>query len=321
MSVQVSAQHRRFGVPFNTQLANLIPGSIETEFDGDKYVVVPHTTDTTRIARNLGYKVPAPLTSRYDWAGDTPFRTQRITAAMLTMNKRAFVLSQMGTGKTRAALHALNFLLAERAITSALIAAPLSTLTLVWDREIFEFFPHLNVSVLYGTKAQRLDALKKPADIYIINHDGVEVIREALVARKDIGCVIIDEVAAYRNQQTARWKTMQQVVYDRGYVWGLTGSPTPNEPTDAYGQVKLFMPHKVPRHFSHFRKSTMRQITQFKWIAKEDANDTVFELMQPAVRFRRDECVELPPVSYVGRQAAMSKVQEKVYKALVRSCA
>ena len=51
--------------------------------------------------------------SRYDWCGDTPFEAQRITSALMTMNPRAFILSEIGTGKTRAALYAIDFLMRE----------------------------------------------------------------------------------------------------------------------------------------------------------------------------------------------------------------
>lgn len=94
-AAQVSAKHRRFALPFDPALANIVPGSIAH----DGKVIVPHTIETARIARNMGYRVPAPIMSQYDWAGTTPFKTQRITAAMLTMNRRAYVLSEMGTGK------------------------------------------------------------------------------------------------------------------------------------------------------------------------------------------------------------------------------
>lgn len=314
LHARVSLKHRMFGVPKDLRLANVVPEAKTV----DGMTVVPHSLDTTRLARNLGYKVGAPIQYYYDWRNSTPFRTQRITAGMLTMNRRAFVLSEMGTGKTRATLFALDYLMLEGEIRSALIVAPLSTLSMVWDREIFEHFPDLKTRVLHGSRAKRLELLSEPANIYIINHDGVGVLRDALIARKDIDCVVIDEIAAYRNATTERWKAMNAILGGRKYVWGLTGSPTPNAPTDAYGQVKLLMPNNVPRHFSHFQKATMRKVSQFTWVPRPDANNTVFDLMQPAVRFRRDECVELPPVSFTSREVQFSRQQEDTYTRLMK---
>jgi SNF2 family DNA or RNA helicase len=91
---------------------------------------------------------------------------------------------------------------------------------------------------------------------------------------------------------------MNVLVMKAPYVWGMTGSPTPNEPTDAWGLAKMITPRAAPNYFREFQRKTMTQITQFKWVAKPDANEHVFAMLQPAVRYRRDDCVELPPVSY-----------------------
>jgi len=63
----------------------------------------------------------------------------------------------------------------------------------------------------------------------------------------------------------------------------------------------------------------MRQVSQFRWVARDDANDTVFEVMQPAVRFKRDDCVELPPVSFQDRKVALSTEQNRVYAAMMKN--
>jgi len=311
--VNVSAKHKVFSVPFSAALANILP-------DAKSYgetLIVPHTVETTRLARNLGYSIPSPIVSQYDWAGDVPFRTQKLTASMLCMNSRAYVLSEMGTGKTRATLHAVNYLISAGIIERALVVAPLSTLSAVWDGEVFNHFPWLSVGVLHGTKAQRLKVLAEPHHIYVINHAGIEVIQKELTARDDIQAVIVDELGEYRNARTNKWKSLDAFCRKRKYVWGLTGSPMPKAPTDAYAQCKLLTPHTVPKYFREFKMRTMRQITQFRWVEKPEAKDIVYECMQPAVRFTRDDCVELPPVSYVGRQVALSPEQKKVHDQMI----
>lgn len=315
----VSAKHKQFAIPFDGGIANLVPQAKSFQHpQHGQMLLIPHTRDTTRLARNMGYSTPAPILTQYDWNGDVPFQTQKITAALLTMQSRAFVLSEMGTGKTRATLHALNYLLMCGDVKCALVVAPLSTLTQVWDMEVFKYFNHLSVGVLYGTKAQRLKKLQEKHDIYVINHDGVETILTELIARIDIGCVIVDELAAFRNARTDRWKALNRVCSGRSYVWGLTGSPTPNSPTDAYGQVKLLNPTRIPKYFKEFQRQTMIQVSQFKWIDKQEAKDVVFEAMQPAVRYKRDDCVELPPVSYQNRIVQLSPRQDQVYKELIK---
>lgn len=309
---RVSAKHRVFGVPFDPALYNIVPGS---KILGDQ-VVVPHTIDTTRLARNLGYRVPAPILSRYDWASDDPFEAQEVTAALMTMNLRAFILSEIGTGKTRAALYAIDHLIKEGVITSALVTAPLSTLHQVWDKEIFQYFPHLIARVLHGTRAQRLAELAKPADIYIINHDGIETIQAALCAKKEIQAIVIDELSYYRNGTTDRWKSMNSLASTARYVWGMTGSPVPNEPADAYSQIKLLRPEAVPKYFKHFKELTMTQVSNFRWVAKPTSLEIVYSAMQPGVRYLRKDVKELPETCYKTMDCPLTPAQAKAYKAL-----
>lgn len=309
-------------LPFDAALKNLpLGGRVMQDASRGKLIAFPHKHDIVRVCRNLGYNVPAPIISHYGWNGDQPFQTQKVTAAMLTMNPRAYVLSEMGTGKTRAALHAANYLLREGDVRRVLVVAPLSTLSQVWDREIFEHFDHLSVGVLHGSKEERLAVLNTDHQIYVINHHGVKTIGAELVARRDIDIVIVDELATFRNKSTELWKALAAVVKDRKYVWGMTGSPTPNEPVDAWAQIKLLTPNRVSAWMKEFRRQTMTQITQFKWIPKPDANDIVFEAMQPAVRFKRDDCVELPELVIPPPfKVPLSKEQERVYKEMVDKC-
>lgn len=313
MRAVIRKRDRTILLPQDPRLMELIPEHrLEKE-----HMSLPHTHDVTRLARNFGYIVPAPILKHYKWpTKPKPFRTQKITAALLTMHRRAYVLSEMGTGKTRAALFASDFL-REDSIGPILVIAPLSTLSQVWDREVFQHFNHLSTAVLHGTKKVRLKNLAEDRDVYIINHDGVGVIVKEL-AQKKFGVVIIDEIACLRNARTDRWKNIAHVVQGVPYVWGMTGAPTPNEPVDAWGQAKLLTPGRVPKWRKEFQRKTMTQITQFKWIPKPDANDYVFELLQPAVRYRRDDCMELPPVSYQTHVIELSKHIKDTYTNLIK---
>jgi SNF2 family DNA or RNA helicase len=318
----VSQKHRVFCLPYDQALLNVVPGAKHFHHPtSGPTLILPHQNDIVKLARNMGYRVPAPIISNYNWNGhvgkDAPFKTQKITAAMLTMNRRAYVLSEMGTGKTRAALHSINWLILDGEIKRAIITAPLSTLWNVWDTEIFRYFDHLSVGVLHGSRDERLAKLREPHDIYVINHDGIGTILPALVARTDIQCVVIDELAVFRTPGTERWANAAKLCANRKYVWGLTGSPIPNEPSDAWSQCRLLTPHTVPHHAKAFRRQTMRQVSQFRWVAKDDALDIVYNAMQPAVRFKRDDCVELPPVSYVTRKVQLSPQQDRVYKQMM----
>lgn len=313
----VYPHHRKLVIPFRADIANLVPESRRLATQGQDLLAVPFGREEVKLLRNLGIDAPAPILHLYDWNGDTPFDTQRYTAALLTNNSRAYVLNDMGTGKTRATLHALNYLQQQGEVRKALIVAPLSTLTTVWDREIFEFFPHMSTATLHGTRKKRLQQLDRDVDLYIINHDGLHTLKQALIDRPDIDVVVIDELAAFRNAQTRRWKALAAVIGQRKFVWGLTGAPIPSSPTDAWAQCRLLTPNTVPKYFTQFRASTMLKVSQFRWVERDGALDTVFKAMQPAVRYKRSDCLDLPPTLYSTRAVEFSPPQKAAYKELV----
>jgi SNF2 family DNA or RNA helicase len=100
------------------------------------------------------------------------------------------------------------------------------------------------------------------------------------------------------------------------WVWGLTGSPTPNEPTDAWGQCKIVTPHTVPKFFGAFRDQTMIKITNFTFKPRREANEIVHKVMQPAVRFTLDDVTELPEVVEQTLDVKLGPLQEKVYEGI-----
>jgi SNF2 family DNA or RNA helicase len=304
------------------RITNVIPTAKTFTVKGTPYVAVPHKLTETKVLRNLGYEPPAPIREYYEWPGRyKPFDAQREAAAFLTMYDRAFNLSELGTGKSLASLWAYDYLRSTGHVNKVLIISPLSTLERTWADEVFQHFPHLEYAVLHGSRQKRLKLLNTDVDVYIINHDGVQIIEEALQTRDDIDIVIVDEIAqAARNAGTDRWKAINKVINRHKKpraCWGMTGTPTPNAPTDAWAQCRLITPSNVPPYFNRFKAQVMRQLSQFSWVPKPDATEIVHNVMQPSVRFTRDECVDLPPLMYETRQVPLTKEQEKAYKEMV----
>lgn len=307
-------------MPYRKDVHNLVPLSQVFSHNGEKMLKVDHEDDVVRLLNNLGINAPAPILYKYDWPEPKPFDSQKETAGLLTLCNRAYVLSSMGVGKTRAALYSYDYLRKEGLVNKCLVVAPLSTLVPVWDAEVFEVFHHLSTGVLHGTKDKRLQVLEENHDIYIINHDGVGTITKELLAKK-FDCIIVDELAVYRNARTNRWKAIRPIIAKAQYAWGLTGAPTPNGPTDAYGQVKLLTPERMKMSFRAFQQQTMLQVSQFRWIPRQTANDIVHEIMQPSVRFSLEECHDLPPVTVSSRDVQLTAKQSKAYKQLMNEYA
>jgi SNF2 family DNA or RNA helicase len=317
--IHVSHQTQSLVLKFNNQLGGLFPHGIVFDWEGEQMIQIPHGIDETKLLRNIDIPVPSPIEEHYPFPaadGRRPFQKQIVTAAAMTMNNHFYVLNAMGTGKTKSAIWAYHFLRINKRVKRMLVVAPLSTLRFVWEREIFSTMPGLKVTVLTGSATKRHKLLAEPADIYVVNHDGVKVLYNALKKRGDIDVYCFDEAAAYRNANTERSKLARELTVRAAYVWGMTGSPTPRDPVDAYGLAKLVTPETAPRSKSHFRQDTMLQVSQFKWVPKRGAADTVSQTLQPAVRFTLDEIVELPPVYEREIQLEMGERQAKTYAQL-----
>jgi SNF2 family DNA or RNA helicase len=297
-----------------------IPDMIEEVSWKGHNIAVEHNLDSTKVLRNLGIKVPSPIKHKYGFPCPphitAPFAHQIVTSEFLTLHRKGFVLNEMGTSKTASVLWAADYLMREREVQRALIVAPLSTLNIVWRDEIFNFIMHRTAVVLYGNAERRLELLDKRADFYIINYEGLPTIQRALRKRDDIDLLIVDEVAAYRNGNTERYKTLEEILDRRprnSRRWFLTGTPCPNAPTDAWALARLVNKARVPMYFSTWKQKTMQKRTTHKWVPREGSKEMAFEVLQPAVRFAKKDCLDLPPVTFEARECAMTPEQKKAF--------
>jgi SNF2 family DNA or RNA helicase len=252
------------------------------------------------------------------------FHVQKITCSMLANNKRAYVLNDLGTGKTRCVLWTFDFLKRNGQQPKLLILCPISTMVRVWGRELMKEFPWLKYVVLYGSKSKRVVGLAKPdVDVFILNHDGLEVIFDELMARPDISMVCADELSvAYRNGGSDRTKLFKQFVHNKDYVWGMTGSPIPRAVTDVWGPCSAITPHTVPRYFNTFKAQLMIKKPNGKlwgWDPKPRAEERAVSCMQPSVRFTLDDVTELPPRVTAYYEAELTPKQKSVYDGMRRS--
>lgn len=320
--LHINTKHRKLILPFDDMLGNIFPDAPRLTQAGKLFIALDHDIEEVQFLRAAGITAPAPILYQYDWCKPAPdkmpFGVQKATTALLTTNKRAYVLNSFGTGKTKSALWAWHFLHINGLAGKLIVVAPLSTLTFTWASEVFQTLPGIKCQVLHGTRERRLKRLADPdAQVFIINHDGLGTIINELTARKDINVFCIDELAAYRNN-TDRTKVARKYAQGMEWVWGMTGSPTPQAPTDAWAQATIITPHTVPKYFTRFRDDTMQKISQFKFIPRPDAVDRVYKVLQPAVRFTLNDVKELPELVERVQEVELGTEQKRVYDAMVK---
>tara|TARA_R110002126_G_scaffold22233_2_gene79457 strand:+ start:819 stop:2354 length:1536 start_codon:yes stop_codon:yes gene_type:complete len=296
-----------------SQVTTIIPKSKEL---ADNQVLVNWGIEEAHVLRNLNIKAPSPIDGKYTWTGQyTPFDHQKVTSSFLTLNRKSFCFNEQGTGKTASAIWASDYLLNTGSINRVLVICPLSIMDSAWRDDLFRFAMHRTVDVAYGAAEKRRKIINNGADYVIINYDGLAIVEET-IANGGFDLIIVDEATHYKNPQTARWKTLNRLINPDTWLWMMTGTPAAQSPLDAYGLAKLVNPTSVPRFFGSFRDKVMRKVTNFKWVPQETATETVYNVLQPAIRFTKDECLDLPPMVYVKREVELTRQQKKYYKEL-----
>lgn len=147
----------------------------------------------------------------------------------------------MGMGKTVVTLTAINELLFDRLEAArVLVIAPLRVARDTWAREAakWDHLQHLRVSVVLGDARERLAALERPAEVYVINRENVPWLCETLFDWP-FDMVVIDELSSFKSVQAKRFKALRQVRGHIRRIVGLTGTPAPNGLIDLWPQIYL----------------------------------------------------------------------------------
>jgi len=257
--------------------------------------------------------VPSYIKKDYPYPGlDQPMSHQRLMAEFYTLYKRCFNFSIMGSGKSRSTIWAADCMMRLGLVKRALIVAPLSILRTAWEADIFKTAMTRSVGIAVGDCKRRQKIIESGCEFCIINHDGLTSSRLDL-KRAGFDLVIVDECSAVQNATTHRWKALNSLLTEDIFLWLLTGTPAANSPLQAYGLAKLVNPDGVPKFFSGWKDMTMNKVSLFTFVPKITAQDTVFKAMQPAIRFGKEDCPELPPVTFMEREFDMDKTQAKYY--------
>lgn len=304
----------------NPEKFQIIPKhKIVRQLDGGAEIAVYWGLDEARVLRNLGVRdVPSPITRRYNWPGRyKPMAHQVETASFLTMHRRAFCFNDPGTGKTLSALWAADYLMSLGKVRRVLILCPLSIMYSAWIGDINSSIIHRSAIVAHHPKAsRRVEMIQRDYEIVITNYEGLNLIAKEINADGRFDLVIVDEANAYKSVQTSRWKALSSIIKPETYLWMMTGTPASQSPVDAYGLAKLVNPDGVPKFMTAWRDKVMNKISMYKWAPKAEAKQLVYDALQPAIRFSKAQCLDLPPVMTTARDVDLTPQQIKYYNLL-----
>jgi SNF2 family DNA or RNA helicase len=221
----------------------------------------------------------------------------------------------MGTGKTNSVIWAADYLMTIGAVKRMLVICPLSIMDAAWRRDLFRTVMHRSVEIAHGARDKRAAIIGGTAEIVIINYDGVEIVQDEIDAG-GFDLIVVDEATHLKNVATKRWKVLNKLIKKDTWLWMLTGTPAAQSPVDAYGLAKIVNPKSVPRAFNAFRDLVQVRQSVFVFRNRPEAEAIVHSILQPAIRFTKEECLDLPELLYQTRDVPLSIQQDKYYKLL-----
>lgn len=174
---------------------------------------------------------------RYD-----PSAYQQYAIDYIIKHPYCAVFLDCGLGKTAITLTAIHQMMFDSfEVHKVLVVAPLHVAEDTWPREIakWDHVRDFRYSVVMGTEKQRLAALEKDADIYIVNRENLKWLVEDSCIPFDFDMVVLDELSSFKNHQSKRFKSFLMVRPKVKRVVGLTGTPAPNGLMDLWAEFKV----------------------------------------------------------------------------------
>lgn len=207
----------------------------------------------------------------------------------------------MGLGKTVSTLTAINDLKYKMfRVCKVLVIAPKKVSEATWQDEgqKWDHLKHLTFSTVLGTERQRLAALYKNADIYVINRDNVQWLVDTLGNNWFFDMVVIDEASSFKNHQAKRFRKLKTVLPRISRIVELTGTPAPRDLMDLWAQIYLLdQGQRLGKTISAYRE---------QWFLPDKRNATTIFSYKPqqggdsAIRARlSDICVSMKADDYL----------------------
>ena len=233
----------------------------------------------------------------------------------------------MGLGKTVITLTAVKRLLDDFAVTKVLVIAPLRVAATVWAEET-EKWDHLDgiiCSKVLGSERERLAALRKDADIYIINRENVQWLVNYQAKLKDwpFDMLVIDELSSFKSPKAERFRSLRRVLPAVRRAVGLTGTPSPNGLIDLWSQIYLLdQGERLSKFIGHYRDEYFTPGNRngqvvFNWNLKPGAADRIYRKIEDiCMSMKAEDYLTLPDRLDITYPVSLSEKAQQAYEQL-----
>ena len=256
----------------------------------------------------------------------SPHNYQKYATDFIINHPVSAVLLEMGLGKSVISLSAINELMLDYFdVSRTLVIAPLRVANSTWPDEIkkWDHLKHLNYSVVIGSEKERLDALGKPAHIYLINRENVDwlITKSGIPWKFDM--VVIDELSSFKSYQAKRFKSLLKVRPKLKRIVGLTGTPSSNGLMDLWAEFRLLdMGERLGRYITYYRQNFFvpdkrNQQMIFSYKPKDGAEKKIYSLISDiTISMKSKDFLKMPECIMNEVIVTLSDKEQKLYNSL-----
>lgn len=255
-----------------------------------------------------------------------PHEYQEYAKEFIVSHKVSALFLDCGLGKTVITLTAIwELALDYFDICKILVIAPLRVARDTWPAEL-EKWDHLSgvgMSAVLGSERERLSALDKKAQVYVINRENVEWLVEN--HKWDFDMVVIDELSSFKSHKAKRFKALKKVRPMVRRIVGLTGAPAPNGLIDLWAEIGILdMGQRLGRFIGGYRErffvpdKRSREMV-FSYKPREGAEDMIYELISDiCISMKAVDYLEMPECVYNRVEVSMIEKEMALYEQLER---
>lgn len=252
-----------------------------------------------------------------------PHSYQEYAVKFIESHPISALFLDMGLGKTSITLTAVNELLFDSfEVRNVLVIAPLRVAKNTWCDEIkkWDHLRNIKYSIVVGTEKERIFALNKKADIYIINRENVDWLVNKSGYKFDFDMIVIDELSSFKNHQSKRFKSLMKIRPKVKRIVGLTGTPSSNGLMDLFAEFKVLDLGERLGYFigqyrnTYFRPDKTNGAIVYSYKPLPNAEDSIYEKISDiTVSMKASEYLKMPELVISNYKVEMSDNEKKQY--------
>ena len=234
---------------------------------------------------------------------------------------------EMGLGKTAVTLTAADWLIKKGRVHRVLIIAPKKVAESTWAQEgaKWNHLQDLSFSLILGPRYQREQALRKKADIYVINRENVLWLTEQIGRHPwPFDMVVLDELSSFKSSKSKRFRALKRYRPQMKRVVGLTGTPIGNGYMDLWAEMYLIDGGKtLGASITKYRQEYFYSVAHYNFVEyriKPGQGEVIkHKIQDTALCMQTKDYLELPPLTQNVEKIQLSKAAMDKYRELKKT--